>query len=169
MASSVPEVSSFPDAARGRRARAGKAELAELEAYAGRPLEAWDLSYYSERLQQNRFQVSQEELRDYLPLPRVLATLFEVAERLYGVRLRERSGVPVWHADVRYFEVLSPGGAPLASFYLDACARANKRAVPGWTTAVGRKQLNGELTLPVASWSAIRCRRRRAARAPDAR
>jgi len=150
MASGVPEVTSFLMRLAGAAREQAKAELAELEAYAGRPLEAWDLSYYSERLQQSRFQVSQEELRDYLPLPRVLATLFEVAERLYGVQLRERSGVPVWHADVRYFEVLSPGGAPLASFYLDACARANKRSGAWMDDCVGRKQLNGELTLPVA-------------------
>ncbi|HKC17638.1 MAG TPA: M3 family metallopeptidase [Steroidobacteraceae bacterium] len=150
MASSVPEVSSFLMQLAGAAREQARAELAELEAYAGRTLEAWDLSYYSERLQQNRFQVSQEELRDYLPLPRVLATLFEVAERLYGVQLRERSGVPVWHADVRYFEVLSPGGAPLASFYLDAYARANKRSGAWMDDCVGRKHLNGQLTLPVA-------------------
>lgn len=150
MAHTVPEVISFlRQLATAARASA-TAELAELEAFAGRALDAWDITYYSERLQQSRFQVSQEELRDYLPLPRVLAGLFEVAERLYGVRLRERTDVPLWHPDVRFFDVHSPTGAPLASFYLDACARANKRSGAWMDDCVGRKNLAGELTLPVA-------------------
>ncbi len=150
MAHTVGEVTTFlRQLAAAARERA-QAELAELEAFAGRPLDAWDISYYSERLQEQRFQVSQEELREYLPLPRVLASLFEVAERLYGVRLAERQGVPVWHPDVRYFEVQSAAGAPLASFYLDAYARAGKRSGAWMDDCVGRMQLRGELTLPVA-------------------
>ena len=150
MARSVPEVLDFlRELARAARASAG-AELAELEGFAGRPLDPWDITFYSERLQQRRFQVSQEELRDYLPLPRVLDCLFEVAERLYGVRLQERSDVAVWHPDVRYFELRAPDGTPLASFYLDACARASKRAGAWMDDCVGRKQLDGALTLPVA-------------------
>ena len=150
MAHTVSEVTSFlrqlAAAARGSAA----AELAELEAYAGRPLEAWDITYYSERLQESRFQVSQEELREYLPLPRVLASLFEVAERLYGVRLAERHDISVWHPDVRYFEVRLAAGAPLASFYLDAYARTGKRSGAWMDDCVGRMQQGDEVTLPVA-------------------
>ena len=150
MARSVPEVLDFlRKLARAARASA-EAELAELEGFAGRPLDPWDITFYSERLQQRRFQVSQEELRDYLPLPRVLDCLFEVAQRLYGVKLQERSDVAVWHPDVRYFELRAPDGTPLASFYLDACARASKRAGAWMDDCVGRKQLGGALTLPVA-------------------
>ncbi len=150
MAHTVSEVTAFlRQLAAAARERA-VAELAELEAHAGRPLEAWDITYYSERLQESRFQVSQEELREYLPLPRVLASLFEVAERLYGVRLAERAGVAVWHPDVRFFEVQSAAGVPLASFYLDAYARADKRSGAWMDDCVGRMQLGGEVTLPVA-------------------
>ena len=150
MAHTVVEVTSFlRQLAAAARERAA-AELAELEAHAGRPLEAWDITYYSERLQESRFQVSQEELREYLPLPRVLECLFEVAGRLYGVGLAERQDVSVWHPDVRYFEVQSAAGAPLASFYLDAYARADKRSGAWMDDCVGRMQLGGELTLPVA-------------------
>ena len=63
---------------------------------AGRKLAAWDVGFHAERLQRSRYSVSQEELRPYFPLPRVLSGLFEVAERLFGVRIRERQGVPVW-------------------------------------------------------------------------
>jgi oligopeptidase A len=150
MAHTVAEVTSFlRQLAHAARASA-LAELTELEAFAGRPLDAWDITYYSERLQQSRFQVSQEELRDYLALPRVLAGLFEVAEKLFGVHIRERSDVPLWHPDARYFEVQSPSGAPLASFYLDAYARAHKRSGAWMDDCIGRKQLEGALTLPVA-------------------
>ena len=150
MAHTVEEVTVFlRELASAARVRA-LAELAELQAYAGRPLEAWDTTYFSERLQQERFQVSQEELRDYLPLSRVLETLFEVAQKLYGVHLRERLGVPLWHPDVRYFEVCSSAGAPVAGFYLDPCARPQKRSGAWMDDCVGRMELDGELTLPVA-------------------
>ena len=117
----------------------------------GAPLEAWDITYYSERLQQSRFQVSQEELREYLPLPRVLEGLFEVAERLYGVRMQERSGVPVWH--------------PRRALLRGAIAGRRRRwpastwtptrvptsaAAPGWTTASDACSSRAQLTLPVA-------------------
>jgi len=150
MAHTVSEVVGFLRQLAAAARASAEAELAELTAYAGRPLDAWDITYYSERLQQSRFEVSQEELREYLPLPRVLDTLFEVAERLYGVRMQEQSGVPVWHKDVRYFEVQSPAGEPLAGFYLDAYARANKRSGAWMDECVGRMQLRGALTLPVA-------------------
>jgi oligopeptidase A len=150
MAHTVPEVVAFLRQLAAAARQSAVAELAELEAFAGRSLDAWDITYYSERLQQSRFQVSQEELREYLPLPRVLDGLFEVAERLYGVHMQERTGVPVWHPDVRYFELRSPTGAPLASFYLDAYARPNKRSGAWMDDCVGRMQLDSELTLPVA-------------------
>jgi oligopeptidase A len=150
MAHTVDEVVVFLRQLAAAARSSAVAELAELEAYAGRALDAWDITYYAERLQQSRFQVSQEELREYLPLPRVLDGLFGVAERLYGVRMQERTGVPVWHPDVRYFEVRSSSGTPLASFYLDAYARANKRSGAWMDNCVGRMQLEGDLTLPVA-------------------
>jgi len=150
MAHSVPEVTDFLSRLAAAARSHAAAELAELETFAGRKLEAWDLSYFSERLQHSRYQVSQEELREYLPLSRVLSGLFEVAEKLYGVTIAERSGVPLWHPDVRYFEVRSGAGVPLAGFYLDAYARAHKRSGAWMDDCVGRKQLHGTLTLPVA-------------------
>jgi oligopeptidase A len=150
MAHTVPEVTAFLRQLAAAARSSAMAELAEIEAFAGRPLAAWDLTYFSERLQEQRFRVSQEELREYLPLPRVLAGLFEVAERLFGVRLSECGGISVWHPDVRFFEVHSAAGVPLASFYLDAYARAGKRSGAWMDDCVGRMQLNGTLTLPVA-------------------
>jgi len=117
MAHTVEEVLQFlHDLAGSARAAAVK-EFAELEAFAGRTLAAWDVGYYAERLQRNRYSVSQEELRPYFPLPRVLTGLFEVAQRLFGVRIRERPGTPVWHPDVRFFEIESAGEQSIGSFY----------------------------------------------------
>ena len=135
--------------ARVARPAAAK-EFAELEAFAGRKLNAWDVPYFAEKMQAKLFSISQEELRPYFPLPRVLAGLFAVAERLFGVKIVERSGVPVWHADARFFEIRDGAGKTLAGFYLDACARPKKRAGAWMDDCVGRKDFGGEHTIPVA-------------------
>jgi oligopeptidase A len=125
-------------------------EFAELEAFAGHPISAWDVGFYAEKLQRTRYSVSQEELRPYFPLPKVLLGLFEVAERLFGVRIRERQNAPVWHSDVRFFEIESGAGQAIGSFYLDAYARPNKRSGAWMDECVGRKQLDSGSALPVA-------------------
>ncbi|HXZ59111.1 MAG TPA: M3 family metallopeptidase [Steroidobacteraceae bacterium] len=150
MAGSVSEVLEFlQELARSARAAAQR-EFAELQDFAGRQLAPWDVGFHAERLQRARFAVSQEELRPYFPLPRVLAGLFGVAERLFGVRIRERSGVPAWHADVRFFDIESAAGAAIGGFYLDAYARSNKRSGAWMDECVGRKRLASGAALPVA-------------------
>jgi oligopeptidase A len=150
MAHTVDEVLGFlKELARAARPAAQR-ELAELEEFAGQPLAAWDVGFYAERLQRERYAVSQEELRPYFALPRVLAGLFSVAERLFNVRIRERQGVPVWHEDVRYFEIESTGGQSVGSFYLDAYARTSKRSGAWMDECVGRKRLAFGSALPVA-------------------
>jgi oligopeptidase A len=158
MARSVDEVIRFlrelGDAARPF----AKRELKELEVFAAGAkslpslrLEPWDVSFYSEQLQRSRFSISQEELRPYFPLPRVLSGLFEVAERLFDVRIRERQGVSVWHPDVRYFRIEDREGRQVGSFFLDAYARPNKRSGAWQDECVGRKLLaRGGEVLPVA-------------------
>ncbi len=150
MAKSVGEVATFLVDLAQKARKAAEQDLAEVEAFAGRKLDSWDLTFYSERLQQQRYSISQEELRDYLPLPRVLEGLFEVARQLYGVTVRERRDVPLYHPDARFFDVQDAGGATVASFYLDAYARANKRSGAWMDDCIGRKDLGGGTTLPVA-------------------
>jgi oligopeptidase A len=129
---------------------AARREFAELEQFAGRKLNAWDVAYYAEKLQQRLFSITQEELRPYFPLPRVLEGLFGVAEKLFGVKIVERAGVPMYHADARFFEIREPGGKVRAGFYLDACARPKKRAGAWMDDCVGRKDFGSETTIPVA-------------------
>jgi oligopeptidase A len=129
---------------------AAQREFAELEQFAGRKLDAWDVGYYAEKLQAKLFSITQEELRPYFPLPRVLEGLFSVAERLFGVKIREHAGVPLYHSDARFFEIIDAGGAVRAGFYLDACARPKKRAGAWMDDCVGRKDFGLEKTIPVA-------------------
>ncbi len=144
MAKSVPEVLGFLRKLAQAARPAAQREFAELEQYAGRKLEAWDVTFWSERLQRERHSVSQEELRPYFPLPRVLEGLFEVAQRLFGVTIREKAGVPTWHPSVRYFEILGgTDGARIGSFYLDPYAREQKRSGAWMDECVGRMALPG--------------------------
>ncbi len=129
---------------------AALAEFAELEAYAGRPLEAWDVAYYAEKLRQERHAVSQEALRPYFPLPRVLEGLFEVARRLYGISIEARDGVSTWHPDVRYYAISDGNGREIAGFYLDPFARQGKRGGAWMDDCISRKGFAGTHTIPVA-------------------
>jgi oligopeptidase A len=150
MARTNDEVLSFLDRLARAARPAAKREFTELEAFAGRKLAAWDVAFYAERLQRSLFDVSQEELRPYFPLPRVLAGLFGVAERLFDVRIRESAEAPVWHKDARYFVIDDAGGARVGSFYLDPYARPNKRSGAWMDECIGRKRLAAGAALPVA-------------------
>lgn len=150
MARSVEEVLKFLEELADTVRATAKREFAELAAFAGRPLAAWDVGFYAERLQRSRYAVSQEELRPYFGMPRVLAGLFDVAERLFDVRIRARDDVALWHPDVRFFEIADARGQPIGGFYLDAYARANKRSGAWMDECIGRKHLAAGSTLPVA-------------------
>jgi oligopeptidase A len=150
MARTVEEVITFlRDLAKSARP-AARREFEELEAFAGRKLNAWDVGFYAERMQRERYSISQEELRPYFPLPHVLGGLFQTAERLFDLRIRERTNVPVWHPDVRFFDIENGAGKPVGSFYLDAYARPNKRSGAWMDECVGRKRLSTGAALPVA-------------------
>jgi oligopeptidase A len=129
---------------------AAEREFKELEQFAGRPLAAWDVAFYSERLKNERLQVSEEALRPYFPVPRVLAGLFTVISRLYGVRIVANAAVEVYHPDVRYFDVLDRDGTPRGGFFLDLYARPKKRGGAWMDECVGRIQLADTSALPVA-------------------
>jgi oligopeptidase A len=132
MAKDPAQVLAFlEDLARHSVARA-HGELAELAEFARTEhglerLEPWDLSYYSEKLRQHRYQIGQEELRPYFPIDRVLPGMFAVVERLFGLSITEVPEVDTWHSEVRFFEIRDAAGALRGQFYLDPFARQNKR------------------------------------------
>ena len=108
----------------------------------------WDAAFWAERLRERRYAYSDEALRPYFPLPRVLDGLFALAGRLFGVRVRAADGeAPVWHPDVRFFRVEDASGAAVAAFYLDPYSRpAEKRGGAWMDEVVGR----GPGRLPIA-------------------
>jgi oligopeptidase A len=99
----------------------------ELEGPDAAPLAAWDVAYYSEKLKRARYDFDDEELRPYFAAERVLAGAFELAERLYGVRIAPREGAPTWDPSARAFRMLDADGSELGLFYVDPYPRENKR------------------------------------------
>ena len=114
-------------------------------------LQAWDLSYYSELLKQQRYAISDEELRPYFPEGKVVAGLFSVVNRLFSLTIKEVFDFDSWHPDVRFFEIYNEHNTHIGSFYLDLYAREGKRG-GAWMNdcRVRRRLVNGELQLPVA-------------------
>lgn len=106
-----------------------KTELAEFAASLGAklPLSPWDVGYYVEKLRKSRFELDEEELRAYFPAERALQGAFEVAQRLYGVKIEALSGVPVWDPNVTTHEIKDESGARLGLFHVDLYPRENKR------------------------------------------
>lgn len=110
-------------------------DLEELREFAGHDLKPWDIAYYSEKLRQNRYGYSEEDLRPYLSLDRVVEGAFYAANRRYGVMFKPRPDLPTWHESVRAYEVQDRQGGFLTLFYLDPFPRESKR--PGaWMTTV---------------------------------
>ncbi len=150
MASSVTEVREFLEQLATQSKPVAQHEYDELVALAGRPLNAWDVAFYAERLKQQRFDLSEESLRPYFPLPRVLAGMFSVAERLYGVRIVARDNVDVYHPDARLYDILNPDGSRRGSFFVDLYARPKKRGGAWMDECVGRRRLGANTSQPVA-------------------
>jgi len=113
-------------------------------------LEPWDIPFASERLKQMRYSFSENELKQYFPLPKVLDGLFEVIQSLFNVKI-VAADLPTWHVDVKSFAVKDPAGEIRAYFYLDPYARPGKRGGAWMDDARGRRELpNGEIQIPVA-------------------
>ncbi|MFP6863096.1 oligopeptidase A [Pseudomonas sp.] len=130
-------------------------DLRELQAFAAEQgcndLQSWDVGYYSEKLREQRYSISQEILRAYFPIDKVLSGLFAIVEKLYGIQIEELSGFDTWHPDVRLFEI-KENGAHVGRFFFDLYARANKRG-GAWMDGARdkRRDAAGKLISPVAN------------------
>lgn len=107
-------------------------EIMELQEFVAtnfslQKLQAWDINYYSEKLKQHKYKISAEALRPYFPIHQVLDGLFTIVQRLYGIHIKERQAVAVWHKDVRFFDIFDSDGSLRGGFYLDIYARKGKR------------------------------------------
>jgi oligopeptidase A len=130
-------------------------ELDELQTFAreldGRDrLQAWDIAYYSEKLRQHRYQLSQEDLRPYFPVERVIDGMYEIVQRLYGITITRVDGVDLWHPDVRFYEIRDTDGELRGRFYMDLYARAHKRGGAWMDEYISRKRTPQGLQTPVA-------------------
>jgi oligopeptidase A len=128
---------------------AAQKELDQVKDLAGMPLEAWDISYYLEKLKQQKFSVSDEELRQYFPFTVVKQGLFDLTQKLYDISVVENPDVDRWHDTVRYFELRDHAGNMVGSFYTDLFARKGKRGGAWMDECVVRKNLHGDVTPPV--------------------
>jgi len=125
-------------------------EFAKSELQLNDGLQPWDIPYASEHLKQQRYSFSENELKQYFPLPKVLDGLFQVIQTLFGVKI-EAADLPTWHANVQSFSVKDHTGIVRAYFYLDPYARPGKRGGAWMDDARGRRELpNGEIQVPVA-------------------
>jgi oligopeptidase A len=155
MARTVPEVMAFLQDLAARSRPAAQKDIAELQRFAREEhgvasLAAWDIAYYSEKLQQARYRLSQEDLRPYLPETRVVPGMFGVVQRLYGLSIVEIKDVEVWHPDVRFYEIRDSLGDVRGRFYMDLYARANKRGGAWMDDCVPRKRTRDGVQVPVA-------------------
>ena len=154
MAPSVQAVESLLEDLRDPSHRAAEQELKDLEALAGFALKPWDVSYWSEQLRQQRFDLDTEALRPWFPLPQVLDGLFDLCGRLFDIRISAADGeAPIWHQDVRFFRVSdASSGEALAAFYLDPFSRPGSKRGGAWMDdCLGRHcSPDGNKVLPVA-------------------
>ena len=117
-----------------------KKDIADVYAYAkkngfeGSRLESWDFSYWSERYKEAEYSLSAEELKPYFQLESCIDAVFRLASRLYGISFEELNNVPVYHEDVKVYEVKDADGSHLALFYADFFPRASKRG-GAWMTS----------------------------------
>ncbi len=154
MASSTDEVIHFLEDLARRSHPQAERELAELREYAASlghdDLQPWDVPYFSEKLRQQRYSISQEEVKPYFPETRVVPGMFEVMSRLFGVSFSEVEGVQAWHPDVKFYEVRDAQGQEVAQFYFDLYARPNKRGGAWMDTCQSRMVTRERCQLPIA-------------------
>ncbi|HSR61896.1 MAG TPA: M3 family metallopeptidase, partial [Gammaproteobacteria bacterium] len=155
MASNPEEVITFLTDLAKRSRPVAQRDLEELEHFARKEhgvkkLEAWDIAYYSEKLRKHKFNLSQEELRQFFPVPQVIEGLFAVVNRLYGLSIMPRNNIAIWHEDVCFYDIYDEENTLRGSFYLDLYARKNKRGGAWMDECVVRKKTASGVQTPVA-------------------
>lgn len=153
MAKSPGEVIAFLEDL-GQRARPfGQKDYEELKTFAREKLgldelKAWDSTYASEKLREQRYAFSEQEVKQYFPEPKVVGGLFQVAQQLFGVQIKP-DNAPVWHKDVKFFRI-ERDGQLVGQFYLDLYARAGKRGGAWMDDARARRLTAQGVQTPIA-------------------
>ena len=112
-------------------------------------MQAWDVSYVSEKLREDKYAFSDLEVKQYFPEAKVMAGLFKVIETIFGVFVQKTES-PTWHAEAHFYSITRHDGSLVGQFYLDLYARNNKRGGAWMDEAITRRVVDGKLTTPVA-------------------
>lgn len=114
-------------------------------------LEAWDIAYYSEKLSESTFQFSQEDLRLYFPIEKVMSGMFAIVNKLYGITIKKEEGIDVWHPHVAFYSISDEKNELRGGFYVDLYARPHKRDGAWMDECRARRKINEHtLQYPVA-------------------
>jgi oligopeptidase A len=151
MAPSCEQVSSFLTELAEKSLKQAQQEYQELESYAGKKLQPWDIAFYSEKLLQEKYAISQEELRPYFPQSKVIKGMLKITNKLYDIYFEELHNVNTWHPDVKYYELYDKDGGIIGGLYVDLYARENKRGGAWMDDCICyREKADGEIQRPVA-------------------
>jgi oligopeptidase A len=155
MADSTADVVGFLEDLADKSWRHARRDLSELKEFAAseynlHDLQSWDIGYFSEKMRQHFYQLSQEEVKAYFPATRVIPGLFAIVEKLFGLQIAEIKDFDSWHPDVRFFEIKDSQGQLRGRFYLDLYARAKKRGGAWMDDCVSRRKSGDGLQIPVA-------------------
>jgi len=113
-------------------------------------LQSWDVGYYSEKLKQHKFSITQEDLKPYFPEHGVVQGMFNIVNKLYGLTIREHKKIDVWHKDVHFYEIFDMDGQLRGKFYLDLYARKHKRGGAWMDECISRFRTEDTTQIPVA-------------------
>ena len=153
MADSPKQVTEFLDTLAKRAKPYAERDMQELTAYAKKlgieDMQSWDVGYVSEKLREDKYAFSDQEVKQYFPESKVLAGLFKVTETIFGVQV-QKAEAPLWHEDASFYQINDTAGKPIAYFYLDLYARNNKRGGAWMDEAITRRKKDGRVELPVA-------------------
>ena len=157
MAESTDQVIDFLNNLSNRAHHQATQEYTRLQAFAKQEhqlseLAPWDIAYLSEKKKQARYNISQEELRAYFPLPKVMEGLFSILNRLYGMRMERLDSVDSWHPEVVCYQISDSNNQVRGYIYVDLFARQNKRGGAWMDSQQSRRRLaDGSIQLPIAT------------------
>ena len=158
MADTPQQVIEFLKTLANRAKPYAEKDMQELVAYAKKldinDLQAWDVAYVSEKLREDKYAFSDQEVKQYFPEEQVLKGLFKVVETIFGVHVK-KSSAPLWHYDAQFYDITNQNGKLIAQFYLDLYARNNKRGGAWMDEAITRRKIsdvngNESIETPVA-------------------
>ncbi len=153
MADNPKQVSDFLDTLAKRAKPYAKRDMQELITHAKKlgidDMQAWDVAYVSEKLREEKYAFSDQEVKQYFPESKVLAGLFKVTETIFNVHV-QKAETQLWHEDAAFYQINDTQGNPIAYFYLDLYARNNKRGGAWMDEAITRRKKADDIVLPVA-------------------